>query len=124
MTFVVIRLWDERRLVVPVSKFLEQSFQNWTRETSALMGSVFWQLDPATDIERMRATLEALVRANPRWDGRFYNLQVTDMKAHAIEVRALMTRTRARRSTCAPTCASRCWRGCGWRCRRRCPGGG
>jgi small-conductance mechanosensitive channel len=91
LTFVVIRLWDERRLVVPVSKFLEQSFQNWTRETSQLMGSVFWHLDPATDIERMRETLELLVRANPRWDGRFFNLQVTDMKADAIEVRALMT---------------------------------
>jgi small-conductance mechanosensitive channel len=91
LTFVVIRLWDERRLVVPVSKFLEQSFQNWTRETSQLMGSVFWHLDPATDIERMRETLELLVRANPRWDGRFFNLQVTDMKPDAIEVRALMT---------------------------------
>ncbi len=91
LTFVVIRLWDERRLVVPVSRFLEQSFQNWTRETSRLMGSVFWHLDPATDIERMRETLELLVRANPRWDGRFFNLQVTDMKADAIEVRALMT---------------------------------
>ncbi len=91
LTFVVIRLWDERRLVVPVSKFLEQSFQNWTRETSQLMGSVFWHLDPAADIERVRATLELLVRANPRWDGRFLNLQVTDMKPDAIEVRALMT---------------------------------
>ena len=91
LTFVVIRLWDERRLVVPVSKFLEQSFQNWTRETSQLMGSVFWHLDPAADIEPVRATLELLVRANPRWDGRFFNLQVTDMKPDAIEVRALMT---------------------------------
>lgn len=91
LTFVVIRLWDERRLVVPVSKFLEQSFQNWTRETSRLLGSVFWQLDPTTDVERMRARLAEMVRANPRWDGRFFNLQVTDMKADAIEVRALVT---------------------------------
>ena len=91
LTFVVIRIWDERRLVVPVSRFLEQSFQNWTRETSQLMGSVFWHVDPATDVERMRETLGQLVRAHPLWDGRFYNLAVTDMKPEAIEVRALMT---------------------------------
>ncbi len=91
LTFVVIKLWDERRLVVPVSKFLEESFQNWTRETSQLLGSVFWQLDPSADIPRLRAHLETVVTANPRWDKRFFNLQVTDMKADAIEVRALVT---------------------------------
>jgi len=91
LTFVVVKIWDERRLVVPVSKFLEESFQNWTRETSQLLGSVFWHLDPATDIDRLRARLERVVKANPRWDGRFFNLQVTDAKPDAIEVRALMT---------------------------------
>jgi len=91
LTFVVVKIWDERRLVVPVSKFLEESFQNWTRETSQLLGSVFWHLDPATDIDRLRAKLEQVVKANPRWDGRFFNLQVTDAKPDAIEVRALMT---------------------------------
>jgi small-conductance mechanosensitive channel len=91
LTFVVVKIWDERRLVVPVSKFLEESFQNWTRETSQLLGSVFWYLDPAADIPRLRAKLEEVVKANPRWDGRFFNLQVTDSKPEAIEVRALMT---------------------------------
>ncbi len=91
LTYVVVRLWDERRLVVPVSQFLEKSFQNWTRETSQLLGSVFWYLDPAADIPRLRAKLEELVKANPRWDGRFCNLQVTDTKPEAIEVRGLMT---------------------------------
>ncbi len=91
LTFVVIRIWDERRLVVPVSKFLEESFQNWTRETSQLLGSVFWYLDPGTDIPRFRAKLAEVVTANPRWDKRFFNVQVTDMKADAIEVRGLMT---------------------------------
>ncbi|WP_294252688.1 mechanosensitive ion channel domain-containing protein [uncultured Sphingomonas sp.] len=91
LTYVVIRLWDERRLVVPVSQFLEKPFQNWTRETSQLLGSVFWYLDPAADIPRLRAKLEELVKANPRWDGRFCNLQVTDTKPEAIEVRGLMT---------------------------------
>jgi hypothetical protein len=57
LTFVVVRIWDERRLVVPVAKFLENSFQNWTRETSQLLGSVFWYLDPAADIPRLRAKM-------------------------------------------------------------------
>ncbi|MCW1431651.1 mechanosensitive ion channel family protein [Novosphingobium sp. JCM 18896] len=91
LTYVVVKIWDERRLVVPISKFLEESFQNWTRETSQILGSVFWHLDPATDVERLRAELVSLVEANERWDGRFCNLQVTDAKPEAIEVRALMT---------------------------------
>lgn len=91
LTYVVVKLWDERRLIVPVAKFLEESFQNWTRQTSAILGSVFWYLDPETDISRLRAKLLALVKDNPRWDGRFCNLQVTDTKPEAIEVRALMT---------------------------------
>ncbi|MEH3035522.1 MAG: mechanosensitive ion channel [Sphingomonas adhaesiva] len=92
LTYVVVKIWDERRLVVPVSKFLEQSFQNWTRQSSALLGSVFWYLDPAADIPRLRERLGLIVTANPRWDGRFWNLQVTDTKADgSIEVRGLMT---------------------------------
>lgn len=91
LTYVVVKLWDERRLIVPVSKFLEHSFQNWTRETSQILGSVFWYLDPATDVARLRDKLGEVVTANQRWDGRFFALQVTDTKAEAIEVRALMT---------------------------------
>ena len=91
LTFVVIKIWDERRLVVPVSKFLEQSFQNWTRETSQLMGSVFWYLDPSADVPRLREKLGEIVTSNPRWDKRFYNLQVTDVKTDCIELRGLMT---------------------------------
>lgn len=91
LTYVVVKIWDERRLIVPVSKFLEDTVQNWTRSTSQITGSVFWYLDPATDIARVRVKLGQAVRANPHWDGRFFNLQVTDTKAEAIEVRALMT---------------------------------
>ena len=91
LTFVVVKIWDERRLVVPVSKFLEESFQNWTRETSAILGSVTWHFDPAADIASLRLKVEELVTTNPRWDGRFWNLQVTDTSPETIEVRALMT---------------------------------
>lgn len=91
LTYVVVALWDERRLVVPVSQFLEKPFQNWTRNTSQLLGSVFLWLDPATDIDRLRAQAEAVVKASPRWDGRAFVLQVTDSKPEAIEVRILAT---------------------------------
>lgn len=91
LTYVVVKLWDERRLVVPVSRFLESSFQNWTRQTSELIGSVHWQLNPSADIGRLREWLGDYVRTCALWDGRFYNLQVTDMKSNLIEVRALVT---------------------------------
>lgn len=91
LTYVVVKIWDERRLIVPVSKFLEESFQNWTRQTSAILGTVIWHLDPATDVDRLREKLREIVEANPRWDQRFCNLQVTDTRPDAIEVRALMT---------------------------------
>lgn len=91
LTYVVVALWDERRLVVPVSRFLEMPFQNWTRNTSQLLGSAFFWLDPTADIPRLRTRFEEVVRANPRWDGRAFVLQVTDTKPEAIEVRVLAT---------------------------------
>jgi len=74
-----------------VSKFLEESFQNWTRETSQLLGSVFWYVDPGADVARIREAIGRAVEASERWDKRFWNCQVTDMKADAIEIRGLMT---------------------------------
>lgn len=91
LTYVVVRIWDDRRLIVPVSKFLEESFQNWTRSTSALMGSVILHLDPATDFARLRAKAGEIVEANPRWDRRFWNLQVTETAPDAVQVRVLVT---------------------------------
>lgn len=91
LTYVVVRIWDDRRLIVPVSKFLEDSFQNWTRSNAQLLGSVFLYVDPAADIERLRAEAERLIAANPRWDKRFWNLRVTDTKPETLEVRILMT---------------------------------
>ncbi|PXA89468.1 hypothetical protein DMC47_28630 [Nostoc sp. 3335mG] len=98
LTYVVVRLWDERSLVVPVSKFLESSFQNWTRTSSGLLGSAFFWLDPTTDIPRLREKFEELVKADPRWDGRAQVLQVTDTKPDAIEVRILATAADAGRA--------------------------
>jgi small-conductance mechanosensitive channel len=91
LTYVVVVIWDERRLVVPISQFLEQPFQNWTRSSSQLLGSIFWYLDPSTDMDRLRAAFEDIVKAEPLFDGRAQVLQVTDSKPDAIEVRGLAT---------------------------------
>jgi len=91
LTFVVVRIWDDRRLIVPVSKFLENSFQNWTRETSELLGTAFLQVDPTADVPRIRAHFEAAVKTNPRWDGRVCGLQVTDIQTDHIELRCLVS---------------------------------
>lgn len=91
LTYVVVKIWDERRLIVPVSKFLEEPFENWTRDSAQLLGTSMFYLDPTADVERLRQKLEELVRANARWDGRAFNMQVTDIKAEVMEVRALVT---------------------------------
>lgn len=89
--FVVVKLWDWRRMVVPLSYFIEKPFQNWTRETSALIGSVYLYLDYAAPIERLREQLGEIARGSPLFDGRVLALQVTDAKERTIEVRALVS---------------------------------
>ncbi|KQX20346.1 hypothetical protein ASD39_09240 [Sphingomonas sp. Root50] len=91
LTFVTIRIWDDRRLIVPVSKFLEESFQNWTRASAQLLGSVFLHVDPSADVQRIRDAAKTYIEASQRWDRRFWNLQVTDAKPHSLELRVLMT---------------------------------
>jgi small-conductance mechanosensitive channel len=91
LTFVVVRIWDDRRLIVPVSKFLENSFQNWTRETSQLLGTAFLHVDPAADVPRIRTQLEKVVKDNPNWDGRVVGLQVTETFVDHMELRALVS---------------------------------
>ncbi|MDB5662665.1 MAG: rane protein [Sphingomonas bacterium] len=98
LTFVVVKIWDERRLVVPVSKFLEQSFQNWTRQTSQLLGTAFLHVDPSADVARLRAKLEEVVKANDKWDGRVLGLQVTETFADHLELRALVSAADAGRA--------------------------
>ena len=90
-TYVVVRIWDERRLVVPTTKFLEDTFQNWTRDGAQLLGTVFLHLDPLTDIGPLRAEFERQIKGNPRWDGRVQVVQVTETSADSIEVRLLMS---------------------------------
>lgn len=90
-TYVVIRLWDWRRMVVPLGYFLENPFQNWTRTSATLIGSVYFHLDHRTPIPALRAKVEEIVKASKLWDGKVVNLQVSDTTEHTIEVRALAT---------------------------------
>jgi len=89
-TYVVIRIWDQRRLIVPLSHFIEKPFENWTRESAAILGVVLWLLDYRAPVAEMRTKLEELLHANKLWDGKVANLQVVDSGVSTITVRALM----------------------------------
>lgn len=90
-TYVVVRIWDWRRMVVPLSYFIEQPFQNWTRESASIIGSVFWYLDYTVPVSDLRAKLEEIVQESPYWDGQVVNLQVTDTDKDTISIRGLMS---------------------------------
>ena len=90
-TYVVMRLWDLRRLVLPLSYFLQTPFENWTRTSSTVIGSVFIHLDYTAPVEAIRAKATEIVRDSARWDGNVVNLQVTDATADTIELRILVT---------------------------------
>ena len=90
-TYVVIRLWDWRRLLVPLSYFIEKPFQNWTRESAALIGSVFIYADHSVPVPAVREKLHEIVKQSKLWDGRVANLQVTEAKEHTVEMRALIS---------------------------------
>jgi hypothetical protein len=90
-TYVVVKIWDERRLIVPTTYFLEQPFQNWTKSTAQLLGAVKLYLDPATQIQPIRQEFERLIKAHRLWDGRYQATHVTGAERDAIELRFLMS---------------------------------
>lgn len=90
-TYVVIRLWDWRRLVVPLNYFIEKPFQNWTREGAALIGSVYLYVDYTVPVERVREKLKEFASQSKLWDGQVVNLQVTDAKESTVVLRALVS---------------------------------
>ncbi|MBX0290326.1 mechanosensitive ion channel family protein [Hymenobacter sp. HSC-4F20] len=90
-TYVVLRIWDERRLVLPLNYFIEKPFQNWTRTTSQLLGTVFLYTDYTIPVEAVRAELQRTVESNPLWDRRVCVLQVTDSKERTLELRCLVS---------------------------------
>jgi small-conductance mechanosensitive channel len=90
-TYVVVRIWDERRLVVPLSYFIEKPFQNWTRRAAEILGEVFWYLDYTAPIDAMRTKLDEWVRESAHWDKKVALIQVTNTDKTTIEVRALVS---------------------------------
>lgn len=97
-TYVVVRLWDWRRMVLPLSYFLERPFQNWTRESSSLIGTVMIYVDYSAPVAEMRARLEEIVRASKLWDRQVVNMQVTDFRPEVMEVRMLASASTAGRT--------------------------
>lgn len=88
-TYVVVRLWDWRRMVLPLSYFITTPFQNWTRETARLIGSAFFYVDYEAPVDRLREAFERIVKASNHWDGDVQVLQVTDITDRVMQIRCL-----------------------------------
>jgi small-conductance mechanosensitive channel len=88
-TYVVVRIWDLRRLILPISYFVSKPFQNWTRQSADLLAYIYLNLDYRTPVEPLRDEFRRILEATPRWDKKVCVLQVTDATEHTIQVRAL-----------------------------------
>lgn len=91
LTFVVVRIWDLRRLIVPVNYFLEKPFQNWTRVSADILGTVPLYVDYSVPLTELRAEFQRIIEASPNWDGKVSGLQVTDATETTMVVRPLMS---------------------------------
>src|SRR5207248_8027975 len=89
--YVIVMVWDLRRLVVPLSYFIETSFQNWTRQSSDLLGTAFLYVDYSIPVEDLRKQLETIVHPSPLWDNRVCGLQVTNLTDRSMELRCLVS---------------------------------
>jgi len=90
-TYVVVKLWDLRRMIVPLTYFIEKPFQNWTRESSSLVGNVMLYLDYSAPVDIIREKFNAILKESKRWDGQVCVAQVTDFKEGTMELRLLMS---------------------------------
>ncbi|WP_446743459.1 mechanosensitive ion channel family protein [Silvibacterium acidisoli] len=90
-SYVVVNIWDARRLIVPLSYFIENSFQNWTREKSDLLGTSFLYVDYSIPVQALRDHFTKILTASPLWDGRVNATQVTNLSEHTMEIRCLMS---------------------------------
>jgi small-conductance mechanosensitive channel len=91
LTYVVVRIWDLRRLIVPITYFIEKPFQNLTRTTSDLLGGVILYVDYSIPIAALRAKMEEVVKADPLWNGNVCVLQVTDAAERSLVIRVLVS---------------------------------
>ena len=91
MSFVTVRTWDERVLVVPTAVFLDNMFENWSRVSEKLTGPVMLHLDPVAEVEPIRTEFERFVKQHPLWDGRNLALLMTEAYPESIELRLSMS---------------------------------
>ncbi len=91
LTYVVVRVWDLRRLVLPISYFIENPFENWTRTTANILGWVHLEVDYSAPVDAIRGRLHEVLQASPDWDGQTWNLQVTGLGTETMQLRALMS---------------------------------
>ncbi|MBB5066302.1 mechanosensitive ion channel family protein [Granulicella mallensis] len=89
--YVVIKIWDLRRLIVPLSYFIENSFQNWSREQSDIMGTAFLYVDYSIPVEELRGELNRIIQASALWDKKVCGLQVTNLSERTMELRCLVS---------------------------------
>jgi small-conductance mechanosensitive channel len=98
LTYVVVCIWDQRRLVVPITYFIEKPFQNWTRTSADILGTIFLQVDFAVPVDSVRQELTRILEGSPNWDRKVNVLQVTDAKERTLELRALASSSDASKS--------------------------
>jgi len=97
-TYVVVAIWDQRRLIVPLQQFIEKPFQNWTRASSDILGTVFLWVDYGMPVDPLRQELKRICEAAPGWDGRVCLVQVTDTSERSMQLRALVSSADASRN--------------------------
>jgi len=97
-TYVVVRLWDERRMILPLTYFLTKPFQNWTRQSASLVGTVMLYVDYTVPVPPLREELAKILKASPLWDGKVMSLAVTDLREHTMEVRCLVSASNSGRT--------------------------
>ncbi|NLF31017.1 MAG: mechanosensitive ion channel [Planctomycetes bacterium] len=91
LTYVVVRIWDLRRLVLPITYFIDKPFQNWTRATSEIIGAVKIHVDYTVPVQALREELDRILQGSAHWNRRVSSLQVTDATDRTMEIRAIMS---------------------------------
>jgi small-conductance mechanosensitive channel len=98
LTYVVVNIWDLRRLVVPITWFLDRPFQNWTRTSADLLAYVYLYVDYRVPMQRVRERFTAILNDSPQWDRKVNNVQVTDVTEHSVQIRLLASAADASRA--------------------------
>jgi small-conductance mechanosensitive channel len=95
LTYVVVKIWDDRRLILPINYFIEKPFQNWSRTTTEMIGSVYFYVDYTIPIEWVRQQFMEMIKDHPLWDKKVAGVQVTDFKQDVMELRCIVGATSA-----------------------------